>query len=50
MVTLSRLCKEFKKIEIKLIEDIAEADVRIDYITILELPEKNYNFKKMDWY
>lgn len=46
MMTLSRLCKEFKKIEIKLIEDIAEADMRIDYITILELPEKNYNFKK----
>ena len=46
MVSLSRLCKEFKKIEIELIDYITEDDLKIEYITILELPEKNYNFKR----
>lgn len=46
MIKISKLCEEFKKLGIELITGKDKAETKIDYITILELPEKNNNFKE----
>lgn len=46
MIKISKLIEEFKKLGIEIIDDKEKTEVNIDYITILELPEKNYNFKR----
>ncbi|MEY8560802.1 helix-turn-helix domain-containing protein [Jeotgalicoccus halotolerans] len=45
MVEISKLSVEFEKLGIELITGEDNTESKVSYITILELPEKNYNFK-----
>lgn len=45
MVEISKLSGEFEKLEIELIAGQENIEHKVNYITILELPEKNHNFK-----
>lgn len=46
MIQLNKLTVEFKKLDIELLYNGSSQDNGIDYITIMELSEKNYNFKE----
>lgn len=45
MIEISKLSGEFEKLGIELITGKGNIESKVSYITILELPEKNYNFK-----
>lgn len=45
MIEISKLSGEFEKLGIELITGKDNIESKVSYITILELPEKNYNFK-----